>query len=165
MSRDHISDAASFALRWAVMTGLWIALVGKTETAEVLAAAGGGLLAAIAGSIARRHGESLRAPPWPSVRGLLRLAWWVVRDIGVVARVVARQARRRRRAGGCIVAVPFEVEPGAASSGRGALAEFAGTLAAGTVVIGIDGARGRLLAHALEPDGDPDPLRLGGLPR
>jgi multisubunit Na+/H+ antiporter MnhE subunit len=153
---------AAFFLRWAAMSGLWLLLAGKADVAEVCAAVAGGLLAALAGGYASRGTGPAGRPRGLTATGAWRVLWLVVRDLGAVFRVVAAQARGRRVPGGELVAVPFAVAGTSGNAGRRALAEFAGSLPPGTVVIGVDEDAGELLAHALAPGADPDPLRLGG---
>jgi hypothetical protein len=154
---------AAFFLRWVAMSGLWLLLAGKADVAEACAAVAGGLLAALAGGYASRGIGPAGRPRGLTATGVWRVLWLVVRDLGLVVRVVVAQASGRRVPGGELVGVPFAVAGTPSDAGRRALAELAGSLPAGTVVIGVDEDAGELLAHALAPGSDPDPLRLGGI--
>jgi hypothetical protein len=158
------------ALPWAVtvaaLFALWLFFVDTVEAPQVYAGIGVAALAATASELVRRQRI---AGVRPRARWLLR-AWRPIAsvpgDVWRLGREVAR-ALAGRPSRGRFLALPFEPGDGAPEDrARHALAEAAGSFSPNTIVIGIDGERGELLAHQLVPDeGSPerslDPLDLG----
>jgi multisubunit Na+/H+ antiporter MnhE subunit len=155
----RLARAAGIALAtWIALAGVWMLLVDNESLPELLVGAG-------AVCIATAGSELVRAQRIAEVRfraaGLLRL--WrplarIPRDVGIVMWVLVRQLVERKAERGSLRALRFRASADTAGdNGRRALAELAGSLAPNTVVIGIDRRRNLILAHQLEPGGDPEP--------
>jgi hypothetical protein len=151
------SGAVVFWLTWAlVLFALWLALVGKVVTAELLAGAASAAAAATAVTAVRAQGLARFNP-----RGRWLLAGWRL-PLSVTAdslRLAVALARRGRLPGQLreLAVVPAEDER---ESARRALAIAGRSAAPNRYALGFDPSGERLLVHELvadEPIDSPEP--------
>lgn len=142
--------AASLAVWFALLEGLWLVFVGTRATTEIVA----GLAAAAVGTA---FAEALRSQGLLAfsveprlIARLPRFALELVTDFLVLTRVLTTSLARGRRVRGAWVTVPFETGDGAAGRGQRAFAALAGTATPNAIVVDLD--RGEALLHALDPD-------------
>lgn len=153
--------AAAWSLGWCFAAGFYLLLIDITDLPELIVGAGAAVLAATGLELAREQGivgESIR------LRWLLRLHRPLLKvpsDIAFVSLVGLRALVRRDASLGRFRAVRFS---GGADeqreSGRRALAEAFGSFAPNTIIVGIDGDRGLILAHQLRPTGGREAIDL-----
>jgi multisubunit Na+/H+ antiporter MnhE subunit len=130
---------------WAILAGLYVALVDSRRLEELVAAVVLGALAATASVLVRRERAVVLRPRPADVVGELRhvLSW--PRDLVLLAGALVR------RPSGQVIETPFEAtgdDP--RDVARRALAVAGRTLAPNTIVIGLDEERGVLISHRLE---------------
>ncbi|HYN16538.1 MAG TPA: hypothetical protein VEY96_00460 [Actinomycetes bacterium] len=148
-----------FWIAWYVpLVILWLAFVDTLAPAEVT-------LGLVAAAIAATAAELVRSqdlvrfrmePRW--LRDLPRLPWQVLRDCWLLAAALWRHCTGHP-VRGVFRVVPFPSEADdARSAGRRALVTAVASVAANTVVVGIEGSEGEMLVHQLVPE--PGPLGL-----
>jgi multisubunit Na+/H+ antiporter MnhE subunit len=152
----HPGAVRAFLAWWVLLAALWLALVDTVVGPELVAGAVAAAIAAT-GAVLVRSGRRLFLRP--------RVAWLrclpgplgrTVTDLVPLARVLWRRGIRRRDERGALVEVPYRAvgdDPGDAA--HRVFTEALGTLAPNTVVVDVDRERRVLIAHELEPTGDP----------
>src|SRR3954468_21511217 len=144
-------------LWWALCAALWLMLVDRTPTDELLAGAGvAGRAATVVAVLRAQRQVVLRF----RARWLLR-AWRPV--LGVVTDLVPLLRALPRRGGGALVEVPFgAVGEDPETTAFRVLTETLGSTAPNTIVVEVDRDRRVLLAHQLvrtaHPERDAAPL-------
>lgn len=152
---------------WALSGALYLLLIDITSLPELIVGAGAALLAATGFELARER---------ETVGGLTtRLRWVgtlhrpllkVPKDVAVVCALAFRQLVAPRPSNGLFRVVAFRCrddEP--VETGRRALAEWFGSFAPNTIIVGVDAERELILGHQLREDGGAeaiDVLELGG---
>jgi multisubunit Na+/H+ antiporter MnhE subunit len=122
---------------WAVLAGLWMALVDTRSTAEFAAGAGvslAGLLLTVA--VSRQHVADMHL----QLRLLAALPGQLARvpvDLWLLARELAR-ALSGRRAPSRFHSLPFAGGEGPRANGRRAAIQLIGSIAPNTIVLGVD---------------------------
>ena len=156
----------AWSVGWTLAAGLYLLLIDITSLPELIVGAGAAVLAATGFELAREKGTAggltgrLR---WLATlhRPLLK----VPSDVAVVSAVAVRQLFAPRKANGVFRAIPFRCgEDEALETGRRALAEWFGSFAPNTIIIGVDPERELILGHQLHVKGGAeaiDVLELG----
>jgi hypothetical protein len=149
-----------FLIWWALLSGLYLLLVFKTETAELVAAVVCGAISATGTELVRRHGSvRLKLPGWGWLRAVATLPRHTVVDtwrlLGVLWRVVVRREDVRGR----FIALPFKGGRGRSpeAAGRRAVAKLVGSVAPNTLVVGFANEKERVLLHQLVDTGETPP--------
>jgi hypothetical protein len=153
---------AGWALRWAALFALWMALVDTRKLPEIVAGAVVAALAATVAFAARRRTVS-RLPSGAGLlrRGLRALLRLPVETV-IVAAALPRAIRGRGRRTGRLRAVRFRHTADAEAAGRHVVSEYFGSVAPNRFVIGIDTSRQYMLVHELVPSDEPlDQMELG----
>jgi hypothetical protein len=156
-----LRGAGSWAVRWALLWLLWLALTDSHRTQELVAGAVAAMVAAAgAGLVTRRgqssgiaRGASRGAAPGVAIAVARRLASDVVR---LAAALWARIAHGRELAGAFRL-VPYPPAAGGTTPSPPAT-EWLGSLAPNRYVIGIDKDDGTALVHELLPRDQPESL-------
>jgi hypothetical protein len=156
----------AWSVGWTFAAGLYLLLIDITSLPELIVGAGAAVLAATGFELAREEGTAggltarLR---WLATlhRALLK----VPADVAVVSAMAVRQLFSPRKVNGVFRAVPFRCgEDEALETGRRALAEWFGSFAPNTIIIGVDPERELILGHQLHVKGGAeaiDVLELG----
>lgn len=154
---------AVWILRWTLLFAIWLGLTDSRRWQELGVGAVAAALAVILSTAIVRPGAprrrgSLSVAAGIGVRRLVRPAWRLVLDCGVVARALERRLREGAPGGGFRAAAYRPDEPRRNAAGR-TLTELLGSLPANRYVVGIDDEEGTLLVHELVPSDEPiDPL-------
>lgn len=142
----------AWAAWWVLAGALWLALVDRTEPAEL---ATGAVVAAAAATgavlVRRRRPVLLRLPSDYTSRAVRALAGQVA-DLPLLVRVLIRRGIQRRDERGVIVERPFAATrvDDARDAGERVTAQTLGSFAPGRVVVDVELDRGVLLEHRLE---------------
>jgi multisubunit Na+/H+ antiporter MnhE subunit len=143
-------------LVWFVLlTALWVLLIDNHDPADLALGAVCGAVAATATVLVRAQRRIVLRFRARWLRALPPALWSLLADLPEVAWVVWRRGVLRRDERGRLVEVPFRAigdDPEVAA--RRVLAVTLGSLAPGTVVVGVDGERRVLVAHQLVASGD-----------
>jgi hypothetical protein len=135
---------ASWAIRWAVLFGLWVALTDTVKLQELIAGAiVSGLAATLAGAITIATATGVGAGA-ASLRAIGGPALRLVADTGVLALAVWRRLRFGRALAGSLRLERF--------AGDRLLTEWWGSLGPNRYVIGVDEEAGTMLVHELVSD-------------
>lgn len=157
--------AAAWSVAWLAAAALYLLLIDTTDLPELLVAAGAAALAATAFELAREQ---------QTVGGLrARLVWLahahravrtVPGDITTLTVLAFRQLVRPRAVNGAFRTVRFQCgEDQELETGRCAMAEWAGSFAPNTIVIGVDVERELIIGHQLRPSGGRETIDVLGL--
>jgi hypothetical protein len=148
------TQAAHFAVWWAVCLGAWLMLAGTASGVELFV---GGLFALPCAALATFLRRSGVIPFYPGARALRRtprLVVDVLRDTLLLARHLFQSFRGGVREGRFVAVTPrWPAEAGEAAKARVWLT-MAASAAPNTVVVGIDLERGEVLLHQLVAQGD-----------
>lgn len=142
----------SWLVWWTLCAALWLALVDRVPTPELVA---GAVVAALAATgaivVRRRQARTPRLPRDVAVRAA-RAARGQVTDLPLLVRVLWRRGVRGRDERGVVVERPFAAtrRDDPRHEGERVAAEVLGTLAPAKVVIDVDVARGVIVEHLLE---------------
>ena len=161
MRRKNLREMRT-ALSWAAwfgpLFGLWLAFVGVTSGAEVVAGLAAAAVGATAAEVVRRCGLLSYRPPPGLAAAFARQLWRTVRDfLLLVWLLFPAMAGHRSRSAFRTIEVNTR---GDSPSGRGwrAFAGWVGSIAPNTIVVDLD--EGTVLRHELVPGRSPDdPLR------
>jgi multisubunit Na+/H+ antiporter MnhE subunit len=147
------------AVAFVLAAGFYLVLIDTVDSPELYVGAGVALLAAAAFEVAREQGLAEVAPPSGWLAAAARGAARVPAQVAMVSCQALAQVLAREPSRGVFRAVPFEAGGDSArDAGRRALAEALGSLAPGTIVVGIDTERNLLLVHQLHPGGGAEEL-------
>ena len=147
-----IAVARAWIVWWVLCAGLYLVLVDRTPTDELVV---GAVVAAISatGAVLVRQRRVVRLRPqrqW--ARDAPRALLGLVADLPLLVRVLWQRGVRRAEGRGVTVERPFPAgaveDPDAAARRVGA--QMIGSLAPSTVVIDVDVDRGVLIEHRLE---------------
>jgi multisubunit Na+/H+ antiporter MnhE subunit len=147
-----IDVARAWVAWWVLCAALWLALVDRTDLAEL---ALGAVVAAIAatGAVLVRRQRARRVRPQASwAREAPRALAGLVGDLPLLVRVLWRRGIRRDGRHGVLVERPLDANAleDRDAAGRRVGAQLLGSLAPSTVVIDVDVDRDVLLEHRLE---------------
>jgi hypothetical protein len=149
-----------FLTWWALLSGLYLLLIFKTEPAEIVAAVICGAISATATELVRRQGTvRIALPGWGWLRAVAALPRHTIRDtwrlLGVLWRVIVRREDVRGR----YIALPFKGARGRSpeAAGRRAVAKLVGSVAPNTLVVGFATEKDRVLLHELVDTGETPP--------
>jgi hypothetical protein len=137
---------------WLVLFWLWLALAGEWNRAELVAAALTAAAAATVGEVARTRLRGQARVSASDLAGALRIPGSVVVDFGILVRVLAESAVRRKVVRGSFVA--RQVDPGGddpSGTGHRAWLEYAATISPNAYVVAIDRESELALVHDLVP--------------
>ena len=144
-----VPRVASFLVWFVVLEVLWAAIVGTTQSTELIvglaAAAVGAAFAELLrslGFLGYRIDGQLLAKAW-------KLPWLVPFDFALVSWTLVRALARGRRVGGEWVRVPFPTAPGPEGRWQRAFGVATSNGAANAIVVDLDDDEA--LLHALEP--------------
>jgi multisubunit Na+/H+ antiporter MnhE subunit len=142
---------------WLGLWALYLLLVFKTESAEIVAGAVCGAIGATATNLVRTHGNVHFAWPRGWWRGLLRVPAAIVVDSGRLIVVLWRVIVRREDVRGRSFTVPMRGVRGDSveAVSRRALIKWIGSFSPNTLVMGFDEQRGDVLVHQLVPTDEP----------
>ena len=157
--------ALAWSVAWTFSAGLYLLLIDITSLPELIVGAGAAVLAATGFELAREQqaagGLSARLR-WLGTlhRALLN----VPSDVAVVCALAIRQLVAPRAVNGRFRAVPFRCsEEEAVETGRKALAEWFGSFAPNTIIVGVDPDRELILGHQLHVKGGTEAIDVLGL--
>jgi hypothetical protein len=152
-----------FWLRWWVaLFVLYVALVFKTEPAELVAGAVCAAVAATGAELVRSRGDVHFAPGWRWLRALPALARDVATQTLRMVPLVWRAARGERIHGRMrCVAYPDATREGTRGATRRAVEKFLGSVAPNSYVVGFDEGHEVVVVHQLEPTEDPPRVDWG----
>ena len=146
------------ALSWAAwfgpLFGLWVAFVGATSGAELVAGLAAAAVGATAAEVVRREGLLAYRPPGGIAPAFARQLWRTVRDFLLLVWLLVPALAGRRSRGAFRT---FEADTrGDSPSGRGwrGFTGWVGSIAPNTIVVDID--EGTVLRHDLVPGRSPD---------
>jgi hypothetical protein len=149
-----------FLIWWALLSGLYMLLVFKTEPAEIVAAVICGAISATATDLVRRHGTvRLKLPGWGWLRAVATLPRQTVVDTWRLVEVLWRVVVRREDVRGRFISLPFKGARGRSpeAAGRRAVAKLVGSVAPNTLVVGFANEKERVLLHQLVDTGETPP--------
>jgi multisubunit Na+/H+ antiporter MnhE subunit len=149
-----------FLIWWALLSGLYMLLVFKTEPAEIVAAVICGAISATATDLVRRHGTvRLKLPGWGWLRAVATLPRQTVVDTWRLVEVLWRVVVRREDVRGRFISLPFKGARGRSpeAAGRRAVAKLVGSVAPNTLVVGFANEKERVLLHQLVATEEPPP--------
>jgi hypothetical protein len=152
---------------WIAGAALWLVLVDKVDAKEWWLGAAAATLAATAAVLVRSQRETLMRPRARWLRGAVRPASGMARDLVPLTAALWRRGVLRRDETGELTELPYACtgDDGEQLAHR-VLTEPLGSLAPNTVVVEIDSDRGVLVAHELVPSGrvEDNALPLGPRP-
>jgi hypothetical protein len=149
-----------FLIWWALLSGLYLLLVFKTEPAEIVAAIVCGAISAFGAELVRRHGSvRLALPGWGWLRAVAALPRHTVVDTWRLVIVLWRVVVRREDVHGRFISLPFKGARGRSpeAAGRRAMAKLIGSVAPNTLVVGFANDKDRVLLHQLVDTGETPP--------
>ena len=155
----------AWSVGWALSAALYLLLIDITSLPGVIVGAGAAVLAATGFELARERqtaGGLAARLRWLGTlhRPLLK----VPSDVAVVCALAIRQLVAPRQVNGEFRVVPFRCGDGEAlDTGRRALAEWFGSFAPNTIVVGVDADRELILAHQLHVQGGQEAIDVLGL--
>jgi hypothetical protein len=155
----------AWSIGWLFAAALYVLLIDITSLPELYVGAGAAALAATAFELARERDTTggLTA----RLRWLGRLHKPLLRvpsDVAIVCALALRQLVAPRKVNGVFRAVPFRCdEDPEHETGRRALAEWLGSFAPNTIIIGVDAERELILGHQLQVSGDEEAIDVMGL--
>jgi hypothetical protein len=142
----------AWAAWWGVCAALWLALVDRTEPAELVTGAVVAAMAATAAVLVRRRRPVLLRLPAGVAARAARAAAGQLTDLPLLVRVLARRGVLRADEHGTLLERPFPFtrpdEP--RDAGERVVAQTLGSLAPARVVVDVDIERGVILEHRLE---------------
>ncbi len=153
--RGMVDNVRAFVSWWVLCAALWLLLVDRTATDELLVGAGVALAAAGAATAVRRQriGVGRPRPSWVG-SALVRQSVGLLADLWPLARTLVLRGILRRPApggGDGLSLVPYaRVTDDPGDLAHRALTETLGSLAPNTIVVAIDRDRRLLVAHQLE---------------
>src|SRR3954465_14950878 len=135
----------SWVVWWALCAALWLLLVDRTPTAELLAGAGVAAAGATVAVLIRGRRLVLLSPSPRWLPALVRPLAGLVGDLVPLTRVLVAQAQARRRGGarGTLTGLRYDA---AGDPTHRTLTEALGSLAPNTIVVDVDERRGVLAA-------------------
>lgn len=151
-----VDHARAFVSWWVLCAALWLLLVDRTPTDELLVGAGVALAAAGAATAVRSQRVGVGRARLRWAPALLRQSVGLVTDLWPLTRaLVVRGILRRPAPAGTVSVVPYtRVTDAPEDLAHRALTETLGSLAPNTIVVAIDRDRRLLVAHQLEPTDD-----------
>jgi multisubunit Na+/H+ antiporter MnhE subunit len=152
----HPGAVRAWLIWWALLAGLWLALVDTVLVPELVAGAVAATIAATGAGIVRRQRRLLLRPRAAWIRSAGRPLRRTVADLVPLARALWRRGIRREHDHGALAEVPYAAvgdTPDAAA--HRVFTQALGSLAPNTIVVDVDRDRGVLLVHQLVPTGDP----------
>jgi multisubunit Na+/H+ antiporter MnhE subunit len=147
---------------WLVLAVLWLVLVDRAPSDELVAGALAAALGATGAVLVREQREVLLSPRARWATRAWRPLLGLVTDLAPLVRVLWRRGIRRRRGDrGALVELRYAAvgDDGADAAHRVATAVL-GSTAPNTVVVEVDVGRGVVLAHRLEAKGDAERAAL-----
>lgn len=152
----HPGALRAWLVWWALLFGLWLALVDTVKAPELAAGAVSAAVAATGAVLVRAQRRTITAPDPVWLRSAARPLLRVLFDLGPLVRVLWRRGVRRGGGHGALVETPY---PAVGDDPRHAahrvFTQALGSLGPNTLVVEIDTGRRVLLVHQLEPTGDP----------
>ena len=151
---------------WALLTGLWLWLVGMVEASELGAGAAGAAVSATLVTVVRSQRQAPFRPGLRWVLGMWRLPLRAVLDTGILVAALWRKLVLRRPVEGAFRAVSFRAtgEDPESIAAR-AVTTGAASFGPNTYVLDVNRERGLILVHQLSPEPggreSVDPLGLG----
>jgi hypothetical protein len=147
---------------WVVLFVLWVALVFKTEPAELVAGAVCAAIAATGAALVRSRGEVRFAPGYRWLLALPALAREVAIETLRMVPLLWRAARGERIHGRMrCIAFPDAGRNDTHGSTRRAVEKFLGSVAPNSFVVGFDARHDVVVVHQLEPTEDPPRVDWG----
>ena len=149
-----------FLIWWALLSGLYLLLVFKTEPAEIVAGVICGAISAFGAALVRKHGTvRLKLPGWGWLRAVAALPRHTLVDTWLLLGVLWRVIVRREDVRGRFISLPFKGARGSSpeASGRRAVAKLVGSVAPNTLVVGFATEKERVLLHQLVDTGETPP--------
>ena len=142
---------------WAVLAGLWMALIDNHHLDEMAAGLGVTIVAtAVALFALKRMSPGVRIPPRALIV-LPRTAWRMVADSGLLLRALWQTIALRRPVRGRWVSEPIAADDTPAARGHRVFTTVLGSLAPNRVIGDAEG--GTLVVHELARSDEPlDPL-------
>jgi hypothetical protein len=153
-ARDRVVFWVSW---WLLLWGLYLLLVFKTETAEMVAGAVCAAIAATGAELVRTYASIRFSPGWGWLRGVAALPREVVIDTGRLVGVLWRVIVRREDVRGRFVTLPVRKVRGSSTEAvsRRAVAKWVGSVSPNSLVVGFDEHQERILLHQLVPTDEP----------
>jgi len=144
---------------WVLLAALWLVLVDRTPTDELVAGALAAALGATGALLVRRQREVLLRPRARWLAAAWRPAIGLVADL----RPLVRRLGQPRRTGALVELSYDAVSAGGEQAAHRVATALLGSLAPNTIVVAIDRERRVVIAHQLEPSDEParDALPLG----
>jgi multisubunit Na+/H+ antiporter MnhE subunit len=153
--RRHPGAARAFAVWWALLAALWLALVDTVVVPELVAGAIAAAIAATGAVVVRGQRRVLLRPRPRWLRAVPPALGRTATDLGPLLRALWRRGVKRRDEHGALVEVPYgAVADDATAAAHRALTQALGTLAPNTIVVDVDRRRRTLLVHQLVPTDD-----------
>lgn len=147
---------------WVALFILWVALVFKTEPAELIAGAVCAAVAATGAELVRSRGDVRFAPGYRWLGALPALAGEVAVQTLRMVPLLWRAARGERIHGRMrCIAFPDAGRKGTQGSTRRAVEKFLGSVAPNSFVVGFDERHKVVVVHQLEPSEDPPRVDWG----
>jgi multisubunit Na+/H+ antiporter MnhE subunit len=149
----------AWAVWWALLAALWLALVDTVVLPELVAGAVAAAIAATGAVLVRAQRRVLLRPRAAWLRAAWRAFARVPLDLGPLAAALWRRGVRRRDERGALVEVPYAaVGDDARAAAHRVLTQTLGSLGPNTIVVGVERERRVLLVHQLVPTDDPAAL-------
>jgi hypothetical protein len=144
---------------WAALSALYVLLVFKTETAELVAAVICGAISATGAEMVRRHSSVHFAPGWGWLPALARLPRDTVVETWLLVHVLWRVIVRREDVRGRFVSFRYRGARGKSveASSRRAMAAWIGSVSPNSLVVGFGDRHDVVLVHELVDTGKPPP--------
>jgi hypothetical protein len=139
----------SFLVWFAVLEPLWAALVGTTQSTELLAGLAAAAIGAVFVDALRSLGLFEYRVDTTLLLKALKLPWLVPFDFGLATWTLVRSLARGERVRGRWVRVPFRTQRGPTGRWQRAFAVATSNGAANAIVVDIAADEARM--HALEP--------------
>jgi multisubunit Na+/H+ antiporter MnhE subunit len=152
----HPGAVRAWLVWWALLAGLWLALVDTVVVPELVAGAVAAAIAATGAVLVRGRRQVLLRPRAAWLPGALRAIARFGPDLVPLASALWRRGVRRADERGRLVEVPY----GAVADDREAaahrvLTEALGSFTPNSIVVDVDTERRVLLVHELVPTSDP----------
>jgi len=152
----HPGAVRAWVVWWALLAGLWLALVDTLVVPELVTGAIAAAIAATGAVVVRSQRLVLLRPRAAWLRCAAGPLAHTVTDLVPLARVLWRRGVRHRDEGGRLVEVPYAaVGDDADDVAHRVFTEALGSLAPNMLVVDIDRERRVLIVHELEPTDDP----------
>jgi hypothetical protein len=152
-------------LGWVGAGALYFLLIDITDLPELIVGAGVAVVAASGFELARAREATGQRARLRWMLTLHRALLQVPSDVAAVSLTAIGQLVHPRTTVGAFRATSFQEggEPESVQRGRRALAESMGSFAPNTIVIGVDGERGLVLAHQLRRGGGAEAIDVLGI--